>query len=426
MSDEREGFQLWQRLAAIFVGDGRRITRILIVLILGLYTLSAVSLISRTHHGLGPDGAPMFYDFSVFYQAGAFADSGDATAAYNDASMFAAERATFPGATLHLPWSYPPTFLLAFMPLAALPYVVAWAIWSGVTYAAYLLVVRQLVDTRYFWLLAVAPAAYANLVVGQNGLLSVAVLGGGVLLLGRRPILGGVVLGLIAYKPQLAVLAPVVLVFARQWRALAGAAASQVAIALLSVVVMGVGPWTAFLRKMIQPGDIFTSSTSSWRAIPSMQILGRSLGLDGLASSVIHWTVAFAAAGSAVWLWKRQPSARCRAGALAAAATLFTPYLRGYDLALLVLPFAALLPHEGVKVGLVSRGVLFAAWIIPGVLMVTAPQIQYGALISAATLILMVWRAARSGEPSCEFPGVRPHGGDAAIAIVARAPALKQ
>ncbi|HUO11491.1 MAG TPA: glycosyltransferase family 87 protein, partial [Caulobacteraceae bacterium] len=267
--------------------DGGRVTRFLIAGLVGVYLLFAYSLAINTHHGVGPGGAPPFYDFGAFYQAGALADSGNATGAYNDAAMVAAERSAFPGTTTRLPWNYPPTFLLPFMPLAALPYVVAWAAWSGLTYGLYVLAVRRLVAPYQLWLMLLAPAAAVNLFVGQNGTLSVALIAGGVLLLRNRPIVAGMVLGLLAYKPQFAVLAPLVLLCGREWRALISAAVSWTALSLLSVVILGVDPWIAFLHKAAAPANIFTSSSSSWLAIPSTMILARSLGLGPTVSSVL-------------------------------------------------------------------------------------------------------------------------------------------
>src|ERR1700735_5549500 len=108
----------------------RRLAMVLAATILGLYVAFGCLVAINTHNRLDPAGSPLFYDFSAFYQAAAFADSGHAAAAYDDNAMIAAEKASFPGTTRRLPWSYPPTFQLALMPLAALPYVAAGLLWS--------------------------------------------------------------------------------------------------------------------------------------------------------------------------------------------------------------------------------------------------------------------------------------------------------
>ena len=248
-------------------------------LTLATYGAFAIIAASHTHNRIGLGGSPLFYDFSVFHTVGAMANAGHAADAYDDAKMIAAERAAFPGDTLRLPWSYPPTFQVMLMPLGALPYVMAWLVWSGILYGFYVLLARRLTDVpdKLVFLL-LAPGAAVNLFFGQNGILSTVLLGGGVLLLGSRPILAGVLLGLMAYKPQLAVLAPFALLAGREWRALSAAIVSQLVIMLLSLAILGVDPWLAFLDKLAHPASVFSSSSSDWRAIPSVMIFARTIG----------------------------------------------------------------------------------------------------------------------------------------------------
>ena len=51
--------------------------------------------------------------------------------------------------------------------------------------------------------LALSPACLINAIGGQNGFLSAALLLGGTLLIDRRPILAGVLFGLLTFKPHL-------------------------------------------------------------------------------------------------------------------------------------------------------------------------------------------------------------------------------
>jgi alpha-1,2-mannosyltransferase len=353
---------------------------------------AAIAAIS-THNRIGLGGAPLFYDFSVFYQAGSLANAGHASDAYDDGKMIAAERAAFPGSTLRLPWNYPPTFQVMLMPLGALPYTPAWLIWSCGLYGFYALLARSLVrETDKLWFLLLAPGTAVNLFFGQNGILSVVLMGGGVLLLRSRPVLAGVMLGLMAYKPQFALLVPLALLFGREWRAFAAAAISQAALMMLSVIVIGTEPWLAFLHKIAQPSAVFSSSSSDWRAIPSILIFARSIGLGAGASSLCHWTVAALAAAGALWIWHKTKDGPTRAAVLAAATLLVTPYLRAYDLALLVLPLAALLSFG--KTNLTEKTVILAAWLVPAILMFSSPRIQFGPIVSLALFIVVLWRTS--------------------------------
>jgi hypothetical protein len=385
------------------VGGQARISRLAFLVLVGLTlaTYIAFSLVAamHTHDRIGLGGSPLFYDFSVFHQAGVLANEGRAGDAYDDDRMIAAEQAAFPGNTLRLPWNYPPTFQMMLMPLGALPYVVAWLVWSGVLYGFYALLARRLVDDpdRFLFLL-LAPGAAVNLFFGQNGILSTILLGGGVFLLRARPALGGVLLGMMAYKPQLALLIPFALLAGREWRALIAAVLSQTALMLASLLVLGADPWFAFLYKLAHPAAVFSSSSSDWRSIPSVLIFARTLGLGTLASNILHWSIAAIAAAGTLWTWRRTQDGAIRAAVLAAAILLVTPYLRAYDLLLLALPIAMLLRGQ---TSLVEKAIIFAAWLVPAVLMFAAPSIQFGPVVIAA-LSIVVFRHILSGRTAQE------------------------
>lgn len=110
-------------------------------------------------------------------------------------------------------WHYPPVFLFVAAALATLPYTTAYVLWTFGTFPAYLVAVRAIVGERSGYFLAAAfPAVLCNFIVGQNGFLTAALLGGGLLLLAEAPILGGVCLGLLTFKPHLGLLVPIALI----------------------------------------------------------------------------------------------------------------------------------------------------------------------------------------------------------------------
>jgi alpha-1,2-mannosyltransferase len=359
-------------------------------LTLGTYIVFAIIAALNTHNRIGLGGTPLFYDFSVFHQAGVLADTGRAADAYDDSKMIAAQHAAFPGSRMRLPWHYPPTFQFMLMPLGALPYVAAWFVWSCVLYGFYALLARRLVDdTSQVVFLLLAPGVAVNLFVGQNGILSVIFMGAGTLLLRSRPVLGGILMGMMAYKPQFAVLVPLALLAGREWRALIAAVISQVALVLLSAIVIGMAPWLAFLHRIVEPAAVFSSSSSDWRGIPSIMIFARTLGLGAQASAICHWTIAAIATAIALWTWWKTSDSPLRFAALATATVLVTPYLRDYDLALLILPVAALLSRA--RLTIIEKVVIFVAWLVPAVLMFTSPAIQFGPVVSLALLIVVFW-----------------------------------
>src|SRR5262249_37660879 len=146
---------------------------------------------------------------------------------------------------------YPPFFLPVAAPLALLPYAPASLAWSLVTFPAYLEAMRRIVGDRFGLLLACAfPALVANFVVGQNGFLTAALLGGTLVALPQRPGLAGCLLGLMTYKPQFGILFPLVLIADGQWRAFFSAAAMTVVLVAASLIAFGVEPWLGFLHNL--------------------------------------------------------------------------------------------------------------------------------------------------------------------------------
>ena len=146
---------------------------------------------------------------------------------------------------------YPPTFLLLVLPLAFLPYAVSFICWLAVTGTGFLYVIRRLVPNNpLFWLVLVFPGTVNNVLFGQNGFLSAAFLGGGLILAERHPFAGGCLLGLLSYKPQLAWLIPLALAAGRYWQALLGAVISAVALALASLCLLGSDVWIAFFKNL--------------------------------------------------------------------------------------------------------------------------------------------------------------------------------
>ncbi|MFX8624471.1 glycosyltransferase family 87 protein, partial [Acinetobacter baumannii] len=78
------------------------------------------------------------------------------------------------------------------------------------------------------------PVVMFNALMGQNGCLTAALIGGTLYLMPKRPWLAGVCLGLLTYKPQYGLIFPLVLIAAGQWKTFASAALTGASVAALS------------------------------------------------------------------------------------------------------------------------------------------------------------------------------------------------
>ena len=163
---------------------------------------------------------------------------------------FLALQDSISGLAQHFPWAYPPIFLFFVSPLSRLPYLIALAVWVGAGALGFELVVRRLSGLA-LPLILIAPPLIQNAADGQNGALTAALIAGGLLALAdRRVLLSGFLFGLLVYKPQVFILAPVCLLAAREYRALLILAATSAALVLLSFACFGADIWWKFLAHL--------------------------------------------------------------------------------------------------------------------------------------------------------------------------------
>jgi Glycosyltransferase family 87 len=200
-------------------------------------------MVAGTHGWIVPLAQPTGTDFVSFYAAGALANRGTPELVYNLAEHAAAEEAaTGPGVPYQF-FNYPPVFLLLCGPLARLPYLAAFAVFEAATLALYLLVARRILgDPGGTALLALVafPLVFWTVGLGQNSFLTAALFGGATLLVDRRPIVAGLLFGALCYKPHYGLLVPFALAAGRCWSALAAAAVSVGALALVSLAAFAV------------------------------------------------------------------------------------------------------------------------------------------------------------------------------------------
>jgi arabinofuranan 3-O-arabinosyltransferase len=345
-------------------------------------------------------------DFVNVWASGRQALDGNAAAAYDVAIHKQAEVAAlghpFPGQYL---WIYPPAFFLVAAPLAFLPFVAAYAAWMTLTFSAYVAAMRAIIGERAGFLLACAfPGILSNLVAGQNGFLTAALLGGSLLLMERRPVLAGCLIGLLSFKPHLGVLFPLVLVAGRHWRVLAAAAVTTALLVVASAWVLGLEVWQAFLQSLPLASEAtLAQGRADWAKLQSVYALTQLLG----GSAALAWCLQLALSGiialALCGLWRRRVSFELQAAALATGALLVTPYLFLYDLVVLAVPMAFLiragrrsgqLRGEMLVIGLASLLIL----IFP---LVMAPVGLAAILLVACLIVRHTWQGA---GPAC---GVR-------------------
>ncbi len=347
----------------------RERVRLVAVALLAASVLGLAFLVV-TSDGLNDrSGRPLGTDFSNVYAAGTYVLEGQPAAPFEPAKQFAREQAIFGTATQFYGWHYPPFFLALAALLALLPYAAALFVWQGATLALYVCAMRAITGPdRLALLLALAfPAVFINLGHGHNGFLTAALMAGALLQLDKRPVLAGILFGLLAYKPQFGLLIPFVLAASGRWRTFTAAALTVAALAFAATLAFGVDVWRAFLDSMSFTREVVLErGDTGWHKIQSAfswaRMWGASVGIAYLAQA----TVTLCAGGALVWLWRTAAPFALKAAALLIATLLATPYSLDYDLMLLA-PAIGFLAVDGIQRGYAphQRTLLAALWLMP-------------------------------------------------------------
>ena len=292
-------------------------------------------------------------------------------------------------------WHYPPPFLFIATLLAHFPYAGAFIGWAAISLVPYLAVMRAIVGRPFGLLLAAAfPVVLTNTLVGQNGFLTAALIGGTLYLMPTRPVLSGICLGLLSYKPQYGLLFPLVLIAASQWTVFFTAGAVAIAMAFVSWLAFGTESWQAFFHWLPMFSQAFlTEGRAPWGKMQSIFALVRYFGGTEQLAWLLQWIMSAAVAVVLALMWRSRFSYPLKAAALAAGTLLITPYLFLYDVMVLAIAVAFL-----VRIGL-SQG--FQHYELPALGLVAALLLFYP-LVGAptgflATLIVSGLIAGRCG-----------------------------
>jgi alpha-1,2-mannosyltransferase len=296
-------------------------------------------------------------------------------------------------------WSYPPHLLLFTWPLAFLPYVAAYVVYCALGFALYIAVVRD-GERRldHIALLALAPAVTLNIWTGQNGFFTAALLIGGLIQLDRRPLLAGVLFGLLSFKPQLGFLLPIMLALTGRWRVIAAAAATVATLAGLAAIVFGPKIWTDYFEIAMA---VQRQITTEWRgfSITNMPTVFMNLQLIGLPAPLgyaIQAIVSSVTLAGVVWVFWRPRDSVLSLAFLVSATFLFTPYAFNYDMVVFGWVMLKLMDrpdNDGLDYAL-----MLAVWVLPFATILIGLAGLPGSFLPILALTgRLAWRIRRAG-----------------------------
>jgi hypothetical protein len=368
--------------------------------------------VAGTHGWIVPLERPTTTDFVSFYAAGSLADAGTPALAYDQSVHYAAEQqATEPGIEYNF-FYYPPVYLLICAIFARLPYMAAFIAFEASSLLLCLLVARRTVKATNWpssLPLLAFPSVFWTMGLGQNAFLTAALFGGALLLIDRRPVLAGMLFGLICYKPHFGLLIPVALIAGGRWRAVGGAVLGAAAVVTLSIVIFGWHTWQDFFT--LAGGSPSTYENGRIDLSGLVTLFGglRLIGVPTPAAYAVQGIGAIAAMALVAVIWRCNLSLATRAAALAAGTLIAVPVALVYDFLLAGIAMAWLI-RAGRESGFLAweKATLTVVFIVPLVSrnFGTATHVPLAQFALIALLALIVRRAWYESDKVRHWPGL--------------------
>ena len=385
--------------------EARWITRR--TLLIGGYLFAALSvflIVSGirfvTRNGVATSvGDPLAFDFLNMFAGAKAVYGGHAQLVYDHAWFDALERTIVgPQANVAI-YSYPPVMLLLTLPLAFFSYVPALIVWTLLGVGLGFALLRRLVAWPEAAIAVIGtPGAFYSLLFGQNGFFTAAFLAGGLMALERRPVIGGICFGCLAYKPHLGLLLPVALAVGGHWRTFAAAAATVAVLVLASLAFFGTSTWIGFLGSLASNRDLIAFAPRPDR-IPTAFTAARELGMTVTFAYAVQMLSSVLALGAIVFVWRTPAPVETKAASLVVATFLVTPYAWDYDTVVLIFA-AAWLGREGMRTGFLPWERIAIVLLLTFVLLADGSAklwgIQPGPVILWLVLLVLMRRALGS------------------------------
>ncbi|MBR0684912.1 DUF2029 domain-containing protein [Bradyrhizobium manausense] len=363
-------------------------------------------------------------DFAAFHIVAQRIWLGDLDLTYQFASFTQMQMAAAGGTVGVMPWTYPPQFDLLLAPFAFLPGWAAYFLFTAVTLAAYLMVLRVIAGHGFAAVLVVFfPAIAITIGIGQNGLLTGALIGLVCINAERRPVLSGVALGMMVIKPHLAVAAGIYMLLTRSWPAVLTAAIVVTTSSLVCTLAFGPQIWIAWLGSIREAASYLEDGRYQlFRMISAYAALYNA----GLPAAWAFWgqmAMAALALVTVALAIARGPSPRFALGIVAVASVMISPYAYDYDLPIVGIGLALLLPDLASLASPRERSTLYALLLLanaygllqsarlsaesvhasgPGGIMTPA----VGGFALMAVLAILLWVLLREAKPAA----IRLHG----------------
>jgi alpha-1,2-mannosyltransferase len=348
-------------------------------------------------------GRPIGTDFSAFWTAGHMLLEGDRIGMFDPETHFHYQSQFFANPYVdHYGWHYPPFFLLIAAFVATLPYVPGLIVWQAATFAMFAQTIRMIAPPHrlVFGATLGFPATFVTIAHGHNAFLTATLLGCGLWFLDRRPAVAGILIGLLAYKPQFGVVLPLVLLLGGYLRPAAYATATVIAMVAASTLALGPEVWPAFFKGLVFTREVvLEQGGTGWHKIQSVFSAVRSLGGSVATGYVAQACATVIVLAALAMIIVAKADKTLIAAATTVAVLLATPYCLDYDMAILGVTIAFAVRH-GVEHGFApfEKSLLAALWLTPFLArgFMQATGVPIGVIMMIVTFAFLFQRALES------------------------------
>jgi glycosyl transferase family 87 len=267
-------------------------------------------------------------------------------------------------------WPNPPTGLVVMAPFGLLGYFPALAAWFAISILAfYVAAHREIADRRVLAIVMVSPAALFCAISGQSSFLTTAAFLAIFAWLDTRPVIAGVLIGLLSVKPQLGLMFPLALIASGRWRVFLSAGLTTIGLFAISVALVGQQGWHDYVVKALPlQGEVLGDTAGIAMPFhPTIFMNVRGLLGNQIGQAVqLVFSVAAGAAIVAAFRYRKHGDPRLLQALFFTCAITASPYMGSYDL----------LPSTFAAVALLTEGKLDATGRRLAQLMFWTPALQ--------------------------------------------------
>ena len=249
-------------------------------------------------------------------------------------------------------YSYPPHFLPVILPFGLLDYTTTLYLWTFLSiavmaWAGWIITGGRVLLT----IMAVLSAgALANLFHANTGAFAGALLILSLWYMRDKPVLAGILFGLLSFKPQLGIVAFVFAVLGRHWKFLFWATATTLFFIVLTWALFGLEPFRVFFDYTIPRQRAFLHYWGffSYFIISPFEMF-TAWGMSFRLAMILHWLIALLVLWSSWKIWHSDLPKGYRLFFAALASIPVPPYINHYDLTILSLGIVALIAERDRK-----------------------------------------------------------------------------